>query len=360
MTLKITMVRDAVRWRFGQRQTRRREPSFLLERMILLGDWLEAQDYVGIDVKPNHPPRFMATVPASALIGWLNLADVEGDAAYRRKADVGLQRILNDQKADGCWLFPYRFRKNPPDFPYACENFMTIEALMAYAARIEKTDRLLASIDQALQFLLNRVGDENGAFYYSPADKIRIPNISSMAARVFAEAAALLGKPEYAERAIRFARYCVSQQAPDGSYPYMEGASEVSVPYHALEIWELAEANRRFNDPEIARSLAEAIRFLGRTLAENGYAYFYPAKNRAAVLKAPIWSAKAFLSMGLLDQALAHFWRGLELFGVPGAGHYFYLLQDIHGFRFPRLDTPYVRYNASTMEIGTSLLCQIR
>lgn len=337
----------------------RRDSAFLLERMISLGNWLEAQDYVGIDVSPTNPPGFMTTVPAAALIGWLNLAEVTGDAAYRRKADACLRRILDDQQPEGSWLFPYRFRKNPPNFPYACENFMTLEGLMAYARRMGKTDRLLLAMDKALQFLLDNVGYDREAFFYSPADKIRIPNISSMAARVFSEAAGLLAKPEYAEQAFRFARYCVSQQDPSGSYPYAEGADEVSVPYHALETWELAEANRQFHDPEIGRSLDKAIQFLDRALAENGYAYFYPAQNRSAVMKTPIWSAKAFLSMGLPEKARTHFWRGLDLFGIPGTAHYFYAVQDFHGFKLPRLDTPYIRYNASVMEIGTELLCRM-
>ena len=360
MVFKVKTVRDAWRWRRGQRRPLSRDPHLLLGRMTALGDWLEGRNYVGIDVNPDNPSKFIATVPAFASIGWLNLTDLTRNSIYRRKADACLSKILDDQQADGCWLFPYRFRKNPPDFPYACESFMTIEGLMAYATRIEKTDRLTTAIDKALQFLLTNVGYDGNAFYYSSADKIRIPNISSMAARVFAEAGMLFRRADYTELAGRFALYCVSQQEQDGSYPYTEGQREVCVPYHALETWELAEANRWLANPDVSHSLSRAIQFLDRTLQENEYATFYPLRRRGGLLKTPIWSAKAFLSMGLVEKALDHFCRGLELFGIPDAGHYFYVMQNFRGFRFPQCDTPYIRYNASAFEIGTSLLCRIQ
>lgn len=346
-----------LRWRSSQSKQADAAYKPMSQRAFRLGEWLDQHHYCGIDVAAHYPASRISTVSAFAMVGWLNLADLTKNEVYRRKAEACLELVLEDQTAQGCWLFPYPFRKNAKDYPYSCENFMTLECLIQYANRTGQKDRASASVQKAIGYLLDYVGHDRGAFYYSAADKIRVPNISSMAARVFAESAALLQQPDHLELARTFARYCIGQQEDDGGYPYYEGQLEVCVPYHALETWELWEANKRLNDPAVAESVARAVQFLRRTLAQQGYATFAPSRGRSQVFKTAIWSAKAFLTTGFLEEAGRHLAYGLTRHSIPETGGYFYLLRSFFGMPMPIFSTPFIRYNASAFEICTTWLC---
>lgn len=355
MNRKPRLLLDTVRWYARRLRPDRSSYDHLLTRAVGLGMWLRKCDYTGIDVSVDNPPKAISTVPALAMVGWLNLCDITGDKFYRDQADECLGRILAEQTEEGCWLFPYRFRDNPAGFPYSCENFMTIECLMDYWNLAENSPPVLRSLEKGLAYLLEAVGNEGGIFWYSARDRIRVPNISSMAARAFATGSQMIGNPEYLRLAEVFAEYCISQQSENGGYPYLQDDPRVYVPYHALEIWELAEANKVLRNPNLARSIRRAVTYLLSFINRNGYESWDPVSPGTFLMKTPVWSAKALLAADMVQAAFRHLTRGLEVFRVPAQDSYFYILSTFRAIKVPVFDSCFIRYNASTFEVCTSL-----
>lgn len=360
MISKSLRLIDTVRWysaQFGYFETK--YDNFIL-KTIKLGEWLRKCNYIGIDVSNKNPPRLISTVPAFAMLGWLNLADFCNNELFLGFAKNCLDILLHEQIEEGCWLFPYKFRNNPEGFAYSCENFMTIECMMEYWRRMDKPEYIRQSVAKALKYLLERIGHRDGTFWYSSADKIYVPNISSMAARVFAEASKIYENPVYFELAKIFVGYCISQQTCNGAYPYFQDKPMVYIPYHALEIWELYEANKVLQDQLVDKSLRQAIDYLRLFIERNGYVSHDPLSSKAQLMKTPVWVAKSFLVNGFIKEAKKHLFHGLRLFEVPGrTAHYFYRLENFMGLMLPSLDTCFIRYNSSAFEISTFLLRQL-
>jgi hypothetical protein len=360
------MLRQARFWlRWWAQQAKPIDAVALRGQLLALGEWLHDSDYVGHDVRPTYLPAAISTVPALAMLGWINLQRLTGEARYEARARACWQRLLDTQTDDGVWPFPYAFRRNPPGHVYACETLMTLRALLDYHKRLSADAETLVRVRAGVEYLLREVGHEGGVFWYSATDHIRVPNISSMAANVLARAGRLLGRDQWLALASELAGYCVAQQRADGAYPYEEGAPRVYIPYHALETWELTEANALLGDPLLAASTERALVYLGVALRAGYRSYDDDHDGRRQFLfKTPIWSAKAFLTMGELATARGHLLRAMRRHRAPGAPYYLYLLNRRRlgplTITYPSLRSDYMRYNASCFEIGTRLLLALQ
>lgn len=330
--------------------------------IIILGNWLKDQKYLGIDVTITNPPKEMSTVYSFSLIGWINLYKLYGTKSFLDEAKYCLNRILTEQRPNGEWLFPYKFRRNPAYFPYACENFMTIKSLFTYLNEINQRNDITNSIKKNLDFLINYIGHDEGVFWYSPTDKIKVLNISSMAANIFTKAYVLFNDVNYLKKANIFANYCIANQTIDGAFPYFEGISLVYIPYHALEIWELKEANTILNNKKIETSLEKGIKYLTNYFNEHSYSsYNQHRKYNTIMFKTPLWYAKAYLTMNDYSSALKHFTNAIYLFQVPKKPYFFnyikyLLLKENITPSYLILSSIFMRYNASCFKIGSQLL----
>lgn len=333
----------------------------LAARLLALGQWLHGMDYVGHDVRVEYPPREISTVPAFGMMGWINLHRLTGCEAYLEKARYCLSRLFATQTPQGSWPFPYPFRNNPPGFVYSCESFMTLRALLCYHEHLAPEAEIIQRVERAIRYLLSHIGHEDGVFWYSAADHIRVPNISSMAANVLARAALLTSNGEWSKLARSLAGYCLEQQREDGAYPYVEGHPRVYLPYHALETWELAEANEVLQEEAIAASTDRAMVFLTRVLQVGYRSYDDDHDGRRQYLfKTPLWSAKAYLIHGDCATARRHLMPAMRLYRYPGQSYCFYRLNRRRLgpllIEYPSFRSNFARYNASCFEIGTRLL----
>lgn len=349
---------------YGRRVSPR--PQLTQERLLSLvrdvGSWLAGKDYVGSDVKAEYPAAELSTALGFAMVGWIELFALLKEPRLVEHAEECLERLLESQTGEGAWPFPYPFGENPAGLVYACETFMTLRSLLHYVEFVEEDERVVESIRRGLDHLVAHVGYEGGVFWYSAADRIVVPNISSMAANVFARAHRLLGREELLEKAQEFAAFCVQQQRQDGAYPYFGLGTKVYIPYHALEIWELQETNEVLADEELRSSVRGAIEYLTRYLRDRGYRSTDIDDRWRTVLlfKTPLWAAKAYLATGDMERAIHHLARSLQLFQIPGEPQCFYMLQRIGsrriGLERPMMSTTFMRYNASLFEIGSKIL----
>lgn len=348
------------RWNVNRLRTHRRDAVQLLPIALNVGEWLRSNEYIGMDVRVGSPPAEFSTTLASSIGGWLNLSRYTGDPGYHAEAESCLERLTSTQTAEGGWAFPLPFRSNLAGISYSCETFMTLEPLLYHYGMLNSRV-VSACVEKGLDFLLGKVGHVNGAFWYSEADRIRIPNVSAMAANVLARASAFLDRPELLDVARASVDFCLSEQTSKGAFPYEAGQNRVYVPYHALEIWELARANEILNDARIDCSIERATEYL-RGLFSKGYDSFSSgiSRRRNCLLKTPLWGARAFLYTGNRDEALCHFSSAIRTFQIPQSGAYFYSLltfgDGVFRLRWPRFAAVFIRYNASLFEIATELL----
>jgi len=362
------LVSNMLKWYKNQLFRSIKQSELSLEEIkaavLNLGNWLKDQRYKGKDVSITNSPERISTSYSFSLIGWMNLYKLYGKEFYLEEAKHCLHKILEEQQPDGEWLFPYKFRNNPAYFPYACENFMTLESLLSWWHDIEQRSDISKSIEKNLMFLRDYVGYSRGAFWYSPTDKIKVPNVSSMAANVFGKAYILFNDKNYLRYTIDFVNYCISNQTPKGAFPYFEGKHKVYIPYHALEIWELKEANMIINSKKVNEALRKATEYL----THHFQVYSYSSYNVLSIfsiymLKTPLWAAKAYLAMGDFLSALKHFSRAVYLFEVPRKPYFFnyiecFLIKQNAIPLRPILSSVFIRYNASCFEIGSRLLTE--
>lgn len=359
----MAYVANLIKWYAAQRSG---EGRVGLERIragtLALGDWLKGQNYVGVDVAVGNPPKQLSTVLGFSLTGWVNLHTASGEPQFLREAEQCLERLLAMQTPEGAWLFPYRFRNNRPDFPYACESFMTLRALLHYCEHVEPDQQVARSIQRGIHFLVENIGCEAGIFWYSAADRITVPNVSSLAANVFARASRVLNNHRYLEQAKVLADYCIDQQTEEGAYPYFGGGDMVYVPYHALEIWELQEANEVIHSEKITDSTNRGVDYLTNYFRTRGYLSRSTEQGfrHTYLFKTPLWGARAYLVKKDPANSLKHFAHAVSLFQFPRKPCYFYLLHRtrLSGFSidFPILRSTFIRYNASCFEVGSRLL----
>ncbi|MEW6443350.1 MAG: hypothetical protein AB1640_20630 [bacterium] len=332
-----------------------------------LGRFLKACDYTGLDAPLPDTPARLSTTCASAMEGWLLLYGLEKHDEFREEAIRCAELLMAEQTEQGMWLSPFPFRRNPPSHPYACENFLTLRPLIHFYDRMGRETgghRVRLAVERGLQGLVAHIGYRaDGCFWYSPTDQIEVPNISSMAAATFAEACQVLHLDHLAAPARLCAAYCVRQQRPDGGYRYFSDQEFVYVPYHALEIWELGDANQVLREQELEQSLQRAVHFMDRYLELRSYRSRDDERGRRSKLlfKTPVWMARAYLSRGRHEKAWAHLDRGMRMFGMPGGDSYYYYLREKRTLgwlrrRRPDLGSVYMRYNASCFETGCRLL----
>jgi len=337
-----------------------------IEQIILeLGKELKNSNYEGIDVNKSYPRTVLSTGYGFCCNGWINLYKIYGRKKYLNEAEKCIERILDMQTEEGLWLFPYPFEGKSPDIAYACENFMTLDSLLKFYVEIEELSLIKNSVFKAIEAMIKKMGyTKHGCFFYSPGDKIRVPNISSMAASIFSKVGQLFQKKEYIEKAVLFSSYCTKNQNLDGGFRYFEENKMVYIPYHALELWELTETNLILKNRELDQSIQRALNYLKSYLLSFNYmSKTDEIKMRILPLlfKTPLWSAKAFLRSNDMYECNTHFTSAITLFKIPHSSEFFYYLYGVRInnkllFYLPDFDSIFLRYNASCFEIGSEIL----
>jgi len=357
-TFGIASVSGAVEWLRGQRIGS--YVSDLRFEVRQIGMDLRDNDYKGKDVSLAAPTELIDTVLAACMEGWAHMAATTSDEVFRREEQACLRLLLSRQGEDGVWRFPYAFRDNPSGEAYACENLMIVRALLKYVDRHGGSPEVESAVDKALRFVFERIGIEGGHVQYSPHDRVSVPNVTSMAANCCALAGRLLCQAERRRLASDLAEACISEQTDDGAYPYYARGDFVYVPYHALEMAELAEANRELGQKGLDESLVRAAEFLDQHLAMNGYVSHSPARRLDTLeFKTPIWSSRAYHALGNHRAAVEHLRKGLDMFRSPRGG-YFYFVFALRTagrcLRYPVIESEFIRYVASAFEIAGSVL----
>jgi hypothetical protein len=334
----------------------------ILETTLKVGRWLEKQKYVGPDLYLSTRNFKCSTTFGFSARAWLNIYRHTNNEEYLRKAIICGNEILQLQEKDGSWLFPAKFRNNPPNFPLVCEITFTALALPELYI-VTQNEKYLKALLKVKDFLLEKngyfkVNEDIYCMWYSSNDKIRVPNIGSFVGHLFAKLYLLTKDPEDLQFAKGFANFCVISQRPDGSLLYWNPPDEAemlpgedysfdlggigkhpsalrrfcSIPYHSLTIFEIADVYNFTRDPKYLAYSLRAAKFLRSIQNENGSfpemivdKRWYPKKDKVLLLlydslnkirskvyarwrplfsvKNIAWSAKAFLRISQYNKS---------------------------------------------------------
>lgn len=163
-----------------------------------------------------------------------------------------------------------------------CTTFAGNALLDLYEA--EHDDRLLDMARQAAAFLLDVLYSDNSdgsaCFNYTPLWEDRIHNANLLGAAFLARVARLSGESRFAEAALRAARFSVSRQHADGSWPYGErqAPSQAWVDnFHTgFNLCALRKLGRHLDTKEFDPALSRGFDFfVGNFFLENGTPKYY-------------------------------------------------------------------------------------
>jgi uncharacterized protein YyaL (SSP411 family) len=263
-----------------------------------IGIWLENNKYIGHDVC-SMSEEICSSALAFSLRGWLNLYKISQENIYLKKAENCASLIIKLQNKDGSWPFPWKFRNNPVNHSYACENMFTAIGLLDLYS-ITNDKHLVDSVLSVKNYLINtngfvKLSDNNYCLWYSTTDKVRIPNIGAIAGHLFSKLFSLQRNPEDKNLAIGFTNFAISAQRNDGStlywlppnnldyqngenYSYdirnygnsISGLSRICyIPYHSLTIFEVAEAYNIIHDEALLEYVLKSARYLSTLINHN-------------------------------------------------------------------------------------------
>jgi hypothetical protein len=132
-----------------------------------------------------------------------------------------------------CWGYSFAWQTRTQVVPrgtpnLVCTTFVADALLDAFEARHDR--RCLAMAVSATEYIRKELFREEGAFagfsYPLPTMPARIFNANLLAAGLFTRVAALTGDSTLLPPAMKAARYAVSKQRPDGSWPYGEADTQ--------------------------------------------------------------------------------------------------------------------------------------
>lgn len=314
----------------------------LTDLVLQIGRWLESNDYRGTDVVSTDKSVECSTTLSFSAVGWLNLYRKIEDTSYLQKAIVCADRIVGLQDEYGSWSFPFKFRNNLANHHYACETLFT--ALVLPDLFTKTGDEIyLDSAMKAKDFLIKyngfqKISENEYCLWYSPTDKIHVPNLGSFAGDFFSKLYRITKNEEDYQLARAFALFCVKSLKSDGKIPYyklpcnkelvdlqsysydlfshrvnsVEELSDIfSTAYHALCTFEIDKVYNIIKEDtfrvfilktaEFLRSLQKMNGILLEKGKDNGYSLFAAKKRkniRVTSIKTLAWSMNAFLAAG--------------------------------------------------------------
>ncbi|HYP26189.1 MAG TPA: hypothetical protein VE262_05690 [Blastocatellia bacterium] len=144
-----------------------------------------------------------------------------------------LAALRNDDYKEACWGYNFDWQSRAFFAPRGTPNVVcTVFAAHAYLDWFERTGNQYA-FEMALsscRFLLDRInrgrGPEGFCFSYTPLDRSRVHNVNLLAAELLARAHSFEPNDEFKDAAAGAARYTVSKQGEDGSWPYGESPDQ--------------------------------------------------------------------------------------------------------------------------------------
>lgn len=177
------------------------------------------------------PKKKYATSHAQVILAYLNLYELQGDAAWLTRAKV-LADELDQMKTTGyagdAWGYPFDWQNRrglwPAGTPYITVTPYAFEALLKLNELTHDglyKDRVLSVIRfvyKGLNYSQRPTGSL--ASSYSPLDDSRIVNASAYRAFVLIRAFEKFGLKDEKELAQKFVQFVLESQAPDGSWPY--------------------------------------------------------------------------------------------------------------------------------------------
>ncbi len=177
-------------------------------------------------IRKEINPKGMGLIASAYLTRW----ETTNDQSWRAKAEDVLTWLADNPCRDYpgiSWGYPFHWQSRiflPRGTP-AVVVTGTIGDAWLHHYELTRASQSLEIAEKIAEFFiggLNRPVDEDDrlCFSYTPLDDFKVHNASLFAAAFLARLGHLTGNRDYAELALRAARYTLSEQNPDGSFYY--------------------------------------------------------------------------------------------------------------------------------------------
>jgi hypothetical protein len=219
---------------------------------------------------------------------WM-LYDLLGDEQYRDIAVAGSNLILERQKPEGYWQYP---------FPEWGGRVATVEGCyaalgMLHTYRRTKDERLAAGASRWYSYLKKEIGfreegDTLAVQYFARMEELaknklaniqlgRCPNNSTLLVMMTGEAYDATKDPVYLEHKDRLINFLKFAQTPEGKFPYIVPYRQypgkdhyLCFQYNAFQLLDLARYHEVSGDASVVPILSGLARFLSRGVAADG------------------------------------------------------------------------------------------
>ncbi|MBU1650623.1 hypothetical protein KKA00_00260 [bacterium] len=173
----------------------------------------------------------------------------------------------------------------PSNTPSAVHTAFAVDALLDLH-EIQPDDSYLKLADGACQFVLQDLTitqlTEGIRFSYTPQDNSKVINVTALVARMLARTGALTGNTLYLKRSQEAARYVISRQSEDGSWPYGEDPMHQWIDnYHTGFVLDaLEDYSTLTGDEEVVETIEKGAEFYRQNLfLEDGTPKFLPTST---------------------------------------------------------------------------------
>jgi hypothetical protein len=264
-----------------------------------------------------------------------------------------------------CWGYSFAWQTRTQVVPrgtpnLVCTIFVANSLLDAYERRGDS--RCLAMAVSATEYILKELyrtdGDFAGFSYPLPSMPARIFNANLLAAALFCRIVTSTGDTKYVESAVKVARYAVSRQNTDGSWPYGEGQKQNWIDnFHTgYNLGALADIGASLGTDEFDAPVRRGIAFYRAHFfrADGAPRYFhnqtYPidvhcvAQSILTLVRfRDEHSENLALAQSVARWALDHMW--------DSRGFFYYRVQ-----RFGTIRTSYMRWSQAWMLLALTAL----
>ena len=268
-----------------------------------------------------------------------------------------------------CWGYNFDWQSRnffaPRGTPTIVPTAFAARALIE-SAREFSDEEYLATARSVCNFILQdlqrtEASEEQICFSYSPQDSTKIFNASLLAAEVLAGVGSLTGEAELLEYARKAARFVVTSQKPDGSWPYgTEGAQDWVDNFHtAYVLFSLQRIIKTgVSDARFEESLRRGYKYWRETFFRaDGWPKYYSNDPYPADAHAGASAIVTFLELSELDQGSVRRAEDVARWTIEN-------LRDSQGFfyyqkrRFYTVRKPYMRWSQAWMLYGLARLLE--
>jgi hypothetical protein len=279
------------------------------------------------------------------------------------------ERLLQLRSPDSrywCWgySFPWQTRtelimRDAPNV--VCTVFVADALLDAHARTLDA--RLVMAVESCGDYLINELfrSRENRAFFaYPPASDSAIHNASLLAAALLCRSARVCTRPDFVAPALQAARYSVSKQRADGSWPYGDASSQAWIDnFHTgFNLSALRTLDEEHGSPEFRGAARAGLEFyLGHFFLDDGAPRYFHNRTYPIDIHCVSQSILTLADFALLDARCVPTmrrvadWVAARMFDPRG---FFYYRQ----LRFMRNRIPYMRWSQAWMLLALARLLE--